>query len=129
VMNDRGRVLVVDDEPGVVMVLTDLLVGEGYRVRQADNGHEALQLVAEWLPDAVVLDLTLPGIDGVEVARRIRDLPDAQAARVPIIVVTGAHAGLGAASAVGAVAAIRKPFALDLVVDAVDSAVDGRRSG
>jgi CheY-like chemotaxis protein len=128
-MNDPGRVLVVDDEPGVAMVLAELLTGEGYRVRSTDNGHEALQLVAEWRPDAVVLDLTLPGIDGVEVARRIRDLPDARAAQVPIIVVTGAHAGLGAASTIGAAAAIRKPFNLDLVVNAVESAVDGRKSG
>jgi CheY-like chemotaxis protein len=126
-MNGGARVLVVDDEPGVAMVLTDLLLEEGYNVRHTANGHDALRLVGDWQPDVVVLDLTLPGIDGVEVARRVRDLPD-ERARIPVVIITGAHGGLGAAADVGAVAAIQKPFTLQRVVDAVDGAVQGRTS-
>jgi two-component system, response regulator, stage 0 sporulation protein F len=126
-MNGRARVLVVDDEPGVALVLTELLLGEGYEVRHTANGHDALQLIGEWLPDVVVLDLTLPGIDGLEVARRVRDRPD-ERAQVPVVVITGAHGGLGAAADIGAVAAIQKPFTLERVVDAVDKAVRGRTS-
>ena len=127
-MNGRARVLVVEDEPGVAMVLTELLLGEGYDVRHTANGHDALQQIGEWLPDVVVLDLTLPGIGGVEVARRLRDLRDERAAQVPVVVITGAHGGLGAAADVGAVAAIQKPFMLARVIEAVDNAVRTRTS-
>ncbi|MDQ3691046.1 MAG: response regulator [Chloroflexota bacterium] len=125
---DRGRVLVVDDEPGVAMVLTELLEGEGYDVRHTANGHEALQVAAEWVPDVVVLDLTLPGMNGAEVARRLRALPDVAVSQVPIVVVTGAHAGIGTASDIGAFAAIRKPFGLDRVLSAVQGAVEASRT-
>lgn len=128
VVNGKARVLVVDDEPGIAMVLTELLMGEGYEVRHTGNGYDALRVIAEWLPDLVILDLTLPGIEGVEVARRVRDLSDERAAEVPVVVITGAHDGLKAAAEVGARAAIQKPFSLELVVDAVDNAVRRRTS-
>ena len=127
-MNGRARVLVVDDELGVAMVITEMLLGEGYDVRHTANGHDAVRLVTEWLPDAVVLDLTLPGIDGVEVARRVRGLPDERAAHVPVVVITGSHGGLGVAADFGAAAAIQKPFTLEQVIDAVHKAARGRPS-
>lgn len=128
-INQRRRVLIVEDEPGLVTVLAELLTGEGYEIRHADNGYVALEMVTEWGPDVVLLDLTLPGIDGLEVARRLRDLPDVDAPPTPIVVVTGAHAGIEAALAVGAVAAIQKPFALDDVLEAIDRALGGFQSG
>lgn len=79
----------------------------------------------EWPPDAVLLDLNLPGIGGRDFVRRIRELPS-PVASVPIIVVTGAHGGVESADEIGAVAAIRKPFALDRVLDAVETALRER---
>ena len=77
------RVLVVDDEPTVTEVVERYLSLEGYDVSLAANGNEALKLAQEWAPDLVVLDLMLPGVDGLEVCRQLRK--DSQ---VPIIMLT-----------------------------------------
>ena len=77
------RVLVVDDESTVTEVVERYLSLEGYDVSLAANGSDALRLAQEWAPDLVVLDLMLPGVDGLEVCRQIRK--DSQ---VPIIMLT-----------------------------------------
>jgi len=69
----RGSVLVVDDEPTIGEVVARYLERAGYATRVAGDGRAALAAVDERLPDLVVLDLMLPGIDGLEVMRRIRD--------------------------------------------------------
>ncbi len=69
----RGAVLVVDDEPTIAEVVARYLERAGYRASIAGDGPAALAAVAQERPDLVVLDLMLPGIDGLEVMRRIRD--------------------------------------------------------
>jgi two-component system KDP operon response regulator KdpE len=76
-------VLVVDDEPAITRALSAALTARGYRVSTAGDGHTALEAVAAKGPAAVILDLGLPDIDGVDVCRRIRAWSD-----VPIIVLT-----------------------------------------
>ena len=73
--NDAGRVLVVDDEPTIVEVVGRYLERAGYEARGAGDGFEALAQAAGERPDLVVLDLMLPGIDGIEVMRRLREQP------------------------------------------------------
>jgi two-component system, OmpR family, response regulator ResD len=68
----RGSVLVVDDEPTIAEVVSRYLERAGYRARIAANGPQALEQVARQRPDLVVLDLMLPGLDGLEVMRRMR---------------------------------------------------------
>ncbi|MFZ0041183.1 MAG: response regulator transcription factor [Solirubrobacteraceae bacterium] len=68
----RGSVLVVDDEPTISEVVSRYLERAGYRTRIAADGSQALELAARQRPDLVVLDLMLPGIDGLEVMRRLR---------------------------------------------------------
>jgi DNA-binding response OmpR family regulator len=68
----RGSVLVVDDEPTIAEVVARYLERAGYSTRIAGDGAQALELVAHERPDLVVLDLMLPGIDGLEVMRRLR---------------------------------------------------------
>ena len=80
---EEAKVLVVDDEHAIVRALTAALRARGYRVASADTGHGALEQVASWGPDVVVLDLGLPDLDGLEVCRRIRAWSD-----VPILVLT-----------------------------------------
>ncbi len=77
------RILVVDDEPAILRALTSALTARGYLVRQAVNGQTAIDIVAADPPDAIVLDLRLPDIDGVEVCRRVRTWSS-----VPIIVLS-----------------------------------------
>ena len=77
------RILVVDDEPQILRALTTTLRGAGYDVQQAATGHDALAAMAVHPPDAVVLDLILPDLSGIEVCREIRRASD-----VPVIVLS-----------------------------------------
>ncbi|MGB7685301.1 MAG: response regulator transcription factor [Solirubrobacterales bacterium] len=78
-----GRVLVVEDDADIADVLRRSLRNEGYEVRTSADGAEALDLAAGFVPDLVVLDLGLPGLDGIEVCRRLRTDGD-----VPILMLT-----------------------------------------
>jgi two-component system, OmpR family, response regulator MprA len=105
------RILVVDDEPAVRESLERALRLEGYDVALAADGGEALSAVADNRPDALVLDLMMPKVDGLEVCRRLR----AEGDRIPILVLTAREsisdrvAGLDA----GADDYVVKPFALE----------------
>ncbi|MFN8162022.1 MAG: response regulator transcription factor [Solirubrobacterales bacterium] len=78
-----GRVLVVEDDVEITDALRRSLRNEGYEVRTAADGVEALDLAADFMPDLIVLDLGLPRLDGIEVCRRLRASGD-----VPILVLT-----------------------------------------
>jgi DNA-binding response OmpR family regulator len=86
-MNDvaNGTVLVVDDEPTIVEVVSRYLERAGYETLGAADGPEALRLVEEGDPALIVLDLMLPGIDGLEVMRRLHERPGPP---VPVILLT-----------------------------------------
>jgi DNA-binding response OmpR family regulator len=85
---DRAaRVLVVEDDHEIAQVLQRSLRLEGYEVRIALDGEQALALHAEYVPDVVILDLGLPKIDGIEVARKVRGADD-----VPILMLTARDA-------------------------------------
>ncbi|HZC80871.1 MAG TPA: response regulator transcription factor [Nitrospiraceae bacterium] len=81
------KILIVEDEQGIVHLLKARLEPEGFQVIAAYNGQEGLRAVTEARPDLVILDLTLPGLDGFELCRRIRRQPET--ARLPIIVLSG----------------------------------------
>jgi two-component system response regulator MprA len=104
------RVLIVDDEPAVLSALDRALRLEQYEIDLAADGREALDRLADTRLDAVVLDVAMPGIDGLEVCRRLRDAGD----RTPVLMLTARDtvddrvAGLDA----GADDYLVKPFAL-----------------
>src|SRR3990172_4770606 len=77
------RILVVDDEPRYQRLVEANLVTEGYEVLKADNGQEAVSMVADHHPDLVLLDILMPVLDGFAACERIREF-----SKVPIIVVT-----------------------------------------
>ena len=79
-----GRVLVVEDDPEIANALRSSLRNEGYEVSTAGDGDRALRAAADFNPDLVVLDLGLPGMDGLELCRRLRAEGD-----VPILILTG----------------------------------------
>jgi two-component system response regulator MprA len=93
-VNDRQpRVLVVEDDTEIAQVLQRSLRLEGYEVRIAVDGREALDFVPEFMPDLVILDLGLPKIDGMEVARQLRDgTASTSLADVPILMLTARDA-------------------------------------
>ena len=106
-----ARLLVVDDEPAVRDALRRALSLEGYDVELAEDGAEALAAAARTLPDAILLDVLMPGLDGLAVCRRLRAQGDA----VPVLMLTARAevsdrvAGLDA----GADDYLPKPFALE----------------
>jgi CheY-like chemotaxis protein len=81
-----GFVLVVDDEEQNRTLLRDPLEARGYEIAEAENGLQALQKIAERAPDAILLDLMMPKLDGFEVCRRLRK--DAKTAHIPILLIT-----------------------------------------
>jgi two-component system KDP operon response regulator KdpE len=105
----KGRVLIVDDEPQILRALAINLKALGYEIDAAQSGEEALQRAAARRPDAVILDLGLPGIDGVDVIRGLRGWSD-----VPIIVLTVREAERDKIQALdaGADDYVTKPFGM-----------------
>jgi two-component system response regulator (stage 0 sporulation protein F) len=72
-MSPAGRILIVDDEEPVREVLTEYFAGQGYTVESAGGGAEALEAAGRTRPDLVLLDVRMPGMDGVQVLRRLRE--------------------------------------------------------
>ncbi|HKG04152.1 MAG TPA: response regulator transcription factor [Conexibacter sp.] len=83
--DSRGTVLVVDDEPTIVEVVSRYLVRAGFDTREAFDGPGALEAVREHKPDLVVLDVMLPGFDGIEAMRRLHEQPGEP---IPVILLT-----------------------------------------
>ncbi len=115
-LRPRIRVLVVEDEPGIAGFIRRGLVFEGFDVQVATDGTEALSILRDNPPGLVVLDVMLPGIDGMEIARRLREAETADGQRgIPVIMLTARDAikdrvmGLEA----GADDYLVKPFAFD----------------
>ena len=109
-----ARILVVDDEPSLAELLTMALSYEGWEVRSAGDGTAALRIAAEFGPDAVLLDVSLPDFDGVEVLRRLRaDRPD-----LPVLFLTARDSAEDKAAGLraGADGYLTKPFSLEQVV-------------
>jgi len=108
-MPESARVLLVDDEPQILRALAINLKALGYQIETAQSGEEALRKAADTGPDAVILDLGLPGIDGIEVIRGLRGWTE-----VPIIVLTVREAERDKISALdaGADDYVTKPFGM-----------------
>ena len=81
-----ARILVVDDTPQNVKLLCDLLASRGYEVASAASGEQALELIARQAPDLVLLDIMMPGINGYEVCRKLRENP--ATALLPVVLAT-----------------------------------------
>ena len=109
-MNDRARILVVDDEPQLIRVLRTGLKSRGYDVRGASDGESGLEIFSEWHPDLVITDLAMPNVDGLEFCRRLRAI-----SQVPIIVLSakGEEKIKVEALDIGADDFVTKPFGID----------------
>ena len=104
------KILVVDDEWELRNLLTEFLTGEGYDVIQASNGEEALELAEKEEPQVILLDVKMPGIDGIEVCRRLKE--EDKTRFIPIIMVTALEDRDVDAFVEGADDFVTKPFSL-----------------
>ena len=125
----KRTILVVDDEKDIVDLITYNLQRNGYDVLCALNGTEALELAQKHLPDLVVLDLMLPGIDGTEVARRLKS--DARTATVPIIMLTakGEETDVVVGLTLGADDYVTKPFSMKILLARLSSVLRRAEQG
>jgi two-component system, OmpR family, response regulator ResD len=118
--HSRGSVLVVDDEPTIAEVVSRYLERAGYRTRIASDGAQALAAVGNQRPDLVVLDLMLPGIDGLEVMRRLRQ-PDRERIAVILLTAKGEESDRVIGLRLGADDYVVKPFSPAELVARVDA--------
>ena len=118
-------ILIVDDEPSILQSLSGLLSDEGFEIATAANGYEALKIVDTESPDLVLLDIWMPGIDGIETLKEIkRDNPHIQ-----VIIISG-HGTIETAvkaTKLGAFDLIEKPLSIDKVIVAINNALNFRR--
>jgi two-component system OmpR family response regulator len=114
-----ARVLIVDDVPEILNLLSEYLTGHGYEVTTATTGAQALDLVRTLRPDALLLDLRMPGLSGVEVFDALRRA----GLTLPVIAISAGPSEAGE----GFFAAIEKPFTLSNVARVVAAAVRRER--
>jgi DNA-binding response OmpR family regulator len=115
-----ARVLVVEDERDVADLVRDVLELEGYATSVA-LGDTAMREALTFRPDVVLLDLMMPGIDGFEVARLMRENPETRT--IPIVVMTAMHDPAGRASQIGAAGYVAKPFDIGELLATIETTV------
>jgi len=109
-------ILVVDDDPEILAMLRDFLEGEGFSIRTATNGAEALQAIDQVAPALILLDMRMPVLDGWGFAARLRERQEAY----PIIVMTAAQSAQRWAEEIGANGFIAKPFDVDELLQTIE---------
>ena len=105
------KILIADDEANIVISLEFLMLNGGYQVQTATNGEEALQRIAEFRPDLILLDIMLPLKNGFEVCQKIRENPAWNGIKVVMLTAKGRESEVTKGLALGADAYITKPFA------------------
>ncbi len=118
-------ILIVDDEPSILQSLSGLLSDEGFEITTAANGYEALKIVDIESPDLVLLDIWMPGIDGIETLKEIKK----NNPHIQVIIISG-HGTIETAvkaTKLGAFDLIEKPLSIDKVIVAINNALNFRR--
>ena len=118
-------ILIVDDEPSILQSLSGILSDEGFETATATNGYEALQHIENEVPDLVLLDIWMPGIDGLETLQEIRK----KNPQVQVVMITG-HGTIETAvqaTKFGAFDFIEKPLSIEKVIVAINNALNFRR--
>ncbi len=118
-------ILIVDDEPSILKSLSGLLADEGFEIETASNGYEALKIIDAESPDLVLLDIWMPGIDGIETLKEIKK----NNPFIQVIIISG-HGTIETAikaTKLGAFDLIEKPLSIDKVIVAINNALNFRR--
>ena len=117
-MESKGKkILIADDEPDILEIIQYNLTKEGYEVITAKDGDEAIGKAKIVRPDLIILDIMMPGIDGIEACRRIR--ANAATAQTPVLMFSALSEEAEAARLAGADGMLPKPFNLPALAEAV----------
>ncbi|RFU62348.1 response regulator [Peribacillus glennii] len=121
-----ANILIVDDQFGIRILLNEVLTKEGYNTFQAANGIQALDVVNKHSPDLVLLDMKIPGMDGIEILKRMKQIdPDI---RVIIMTAYGELDIIQKAKDLGAITHFAKPFDIDDIRKAVKDYIPMQKS-
>jgi two-component system response regulator (stage 0 sporulation protein F) len=113
----KEKILIVDDQFGIRILLNEVFQKEGYQTFQAANGYQALEIVDKHSPDLVLLDMKIPGMDGIEILKRMKAVD--QEIRVIIMTAYGELDMIQEAKDLGAITHFAKPFDIDEIREAV----------
>ncbi|MBW1643247.1 MAG: response regulator [Deltaproteobacteria bacterium] len=113
------KILIVDDEPSIIVPVQFLMEQNGHDVMVAFSGEEAMEIIAEKKVDLILLDIMLPVIDGFEVCQRVRENPQWNKIKIILLTALGSDANVEKGLALGADAYITKPFSNIEIVDKV----------
>lgn len=111
------KILIVDDQYGIRILLNEVFQKEGYQTFQAANGVQAIEIVNKHSPDLVLLDMKIPGMDGIEILKRLKKI-DSEI-RVIIMTAYGELDMIQEAKDLGAITHFAKPFDIDEIRQAV----------
>ena len=125
-MAERRRALVVEDDPIVRGTVVAALEMDGWEVRTAADGAEALAVLQRWVPSVITLDLMMPGMDGR--AFRVEQRRRPGVAGVPVVLLSASRALAQATQELAPAAALAKPYDLDELLDTVERCADGGAS-
>lgn len=117
-LNEK-KIMIVDDEPNIIIALEFLLQRAGFTVTKADSGIKALELLETEQPDLLILDVMMPGLTGFEVAARLRNQSRFEHLNIVFLTAKGTERDKAAGYATGADYYIVKPFDNDLLVSTV----------
>ena len=113
------KVLIADDEPNIVVSLEFLMKQKGYDVKVVSNGEDALNAVAEFGPDLILLDVMMPRMSGYDVCQKVRENPAWQGIKIIMLSAKGRDVEVTKGMAVGADAYVTKPFSTQSLVATV----------
>ncbi|MZH45619.1 MAG: UDP-3-O-[3-hydroxymyristoyl] N-acetylglucosamine deacetylase [Nitrospinae bacterium] len=122
----KARILIVDDEKNIVSSLTGILLDEGYEVVDTGDGIEALEIIQADPPDLVILDIWLPGMDGIEVLKTVK----AYNPEIEVLIMSG-HGTIDTAvkaTKLGAQDFIEKPFSMDRITQSISEVLSNKRT-
>ena len=117
-------ILIVDDETHAVVPIQFLMEQQGYRVMIAERGEDALDLIYQYKPDLVLLDIMLPGINGFEVCEIVRLNPEYRSIKIIFLTALGREEQIAKGLALGADAYITKPYSNDELVAMVKEVLE-----
>ncbi|MFT4033753.1 MAG: response regulator [Siphonobacter sp.] len=109
-MKPTVKILIVDDEPGIVMSLEFLMKKEGYQVYIARDGAEALEIIRKEEPNLVLLDIMMPSVDGYEVCRQVKESSDLRKTKVVFLSAKSKDTDIEKGLSLGADLYLTKPF-------------------
>ena len=112
----KKKVLIVDDEPNIIVPLEFLMKQNNYDVQTAQTGEIAMDLISDWKPDLILLDIMLPGMDGYEVCQKIRQEKEFRQTKIVFLSAMARSIDIAKGMGLAADDYITKPFAIDYVV-------------